>query len=163
MHKVKWNWFRFLILPLSLAILFSCAKLPPENKQPWKLVVLHQEVQTDLIEEMEGEVCVPLAPVLQAYGYEIKWQTNERATVSKDEKVYILDLSSISFYESGKENSSVNNYIGIEGGKQISVPIQKDLLANVPVITQLLRRLGENYRSDTMTDERAVYFGCRTE
>ena len=133
----------FLTLLSFLIVFNSCQNNTPNNK-PWKLIVLNQEIPTTQIQVIDGEVCVPLIPVLLAYGYEVEWLTDAFAVVTKAEKKYYLDLSTRSLYEEGKENSVENNKIyGIEGGPEISVAVEKDVLLCLPLLNEALHRLKE--------------------
>ena len=148
---------------LSFLIVFNSCQNNTQNNKPWKLIVLNQEIPTAQIQVIDGEVCVPFVTVLLAYGYEVEWLTDAFAVVTKAEKKYYLDLSTRSLYEEGKENSVENNKIyGIEGGKAISLVVEKDILLNVPWASVALQFLGENSKTDTDRKENIVYIGCRT-
>ena len=151
-----------------LLVFNSCQNNTPNNtpnNKPWKLIVLNQEIPTAQIQVIDGEVCVPFVTVLLAYGYEVEWLTDAFAVVTKNEDKYFLNLADISLRKEGYKSSDhgIDNYIyGVEGGKAISLVVEKDILLNVPWASVALQFLGENYKTDTDPKENIVYIGCRT-
>ena len=161
---MKKTFLIIVLFLLSFSFILSSCKNHSKEDLLWKLIVLNQEVSTLQVQEISGEICVPLVPVLLAYGYEVQWQNDELALIKKDKKQYFLDLSSKALYEEGKDNSNVNNIIyGIEGGKEVSIEIDKDILLCVPLVSTALHRLGENSKTDTVRKEHIVYIGCTPE
>ena len=51
----------------------------------------------------------------------------------------------------------------VEGGKEVSIVNDKDILLCVPLVSTALHRLGENSKTDTVRKEHIVYIGCTTE
>lgn len=135
---------------------------PPEPPKRWRLIVLDEEIfYSQIIEDEEGYPCVPVTCVLVKYGYKITWETDEKARITKGNKVYILNLSKKAVLGGGawKGDDLLSMMVG---GPTKRIVIEKDLLVDRPSMAVLLQLMGESkYYTDLDSKERIVYIGCR--
>ena len=147
-----------LIASLALCFFTSCAQRKITNDPQWRLIVLNQEVPDVCIKIISNDVAIPLTPVLFAYGYAIEWENDTKALVTKEDKSFILDLSTKEMFRTDNGLEILNNCDGAPVIREVS---GKEIWVDRASIGVLLRFMTEKDISDIDYKTHVVMFGCR--
>lgn len=153
MKKALW----MIIVIILTLLLISCQS--SSTKDEWSVYAL-TPVQDCQLQQSNDAICVPLTPVLLAYDYKIVWQSDSSAIVSKNDKIYVLDLNTNSFYP--EQTTSANSLIPAKTVDSIDYQCyskNEELYLDVNTLYELLEQIEtlDGFRIDY--ESRAIYIG----
>ena len=150
-----------LISLIALLLTFATGCKDEEiPDEPWRLIVLHQELPDPNVQEItKDEQHVPILRILSVYGYVIDWETGSKATLAKDGKLYIFDLESKALYDAAK--GPKGNLIDVLDGSTNwkCVVIEKDIFVDTPTMQYILRYMDENPTCEVNLEKKIIHFG----
>lgn len=97
---------------------------------------------------------IPFTSVLKSLGATLTWESDSKAKITFNEKIYILDVENCELYEA--ENKTENMLYQIDGGRIFVYPAGQELMVDSNTLVCVLEDMGENVAINCNKTSRTV-------